>query len=164
MTDNEIPRNWNQLVKLVPILPQMALENNFRSPAVQSIYEAYSKHTPKDIRTQILLKELGESKTGLLYNHFYYDRLLKHLPYVRHLCYWYSDPNKEDKQIFNELNQIINGESKTFSYDFIFFTNLPQAKSIPEFPHTHIFVNYGFAIPKSEFFKPQLSQELYVRN
>jgi hypothetical protein len=146
MFTEELPKTWTDLVKLQPRLQELSSQGNFRSETNKLIYDCYNQNTPKNQRNETLLKDIAESETGLILNNFYYDRLLKHLPHVRHYCYWYPDPDKKDIQIQSELEKI------TPNHDFIFFTNLLQAKSVPELPHSHVFINYEYVL-----FKPPIN-------
>jgi len=128
-----IPNNWEEFIKLKPILP-FCLPEVVRLPDDLNFYRIYTKLVPSKTRMEILDNLIGNNDICLIPNNFPYTRLLQNLPKVKHYCLWSKKGKLSPKNIEKEIK-------KSFSNsDFFWFENTEVIKSVPEIWHCHVFI------------------------
>ncbi|MFA6184805.1 MAG: DUF3605 domain-containing protein [Candidatus Shapirobacteria bacterium] len=129
----DVPNNWEEFVKLKPILPFCIAEVSRLSEDLH-FHRIYIELVSKEIRLEILEKLIGNNDVCLIKNNFPYTRLLQNLPKVKHCCLWSRKGKLSPKIIEKEIK-------KTFpNNDFFWFENTEVIKSVPEIWHCHVFI------------------------
>lgn len=140
---NKLPRSWDELSALMEHIPdtmaryhRFGFQNNF-------YFDEYSSHVPKQVVLDKRKSQFVNSKS-FVPNNFPYNRLLVHLPFVKHFILW-SDTQLTTNEIQAYLSQVLG------SIDFRFYENKPDQKSIPEIFHVQVFVNFDTSDTMLEF-------------
>ena len=127
------PHTWDELVSLKKKIRHSIPEVN-RFPEELNFYELYIKLVPKNIRLEIISRQIGNNDIKLLKNNFPYLKLTQHIDGIIHYCLWSRIGKLPKKVIENEIKKIFPKEK------YFWFENSASTKSVPEIWHCQVFV------------------------
>lgn len=138
------PRTWEELKQIGSNLKNTEIIYH-RFPHQNTFYRnEYMAHTPKQ---KVIEERIKKMKGGfcIVPNNFPYERLLVHIPNIKHFLLWSKSPlTKED---INTKLQNFFGE-----FDFFWYENDNKQKSIPEVFHVQVFVDFKNSDNALKFF------------
>lgn len=132
-SDSKFPKNWPELVALKDKIG--IFRNNItRFKEDNQAYDKFRKSFPRQQYLQRIIDEIGDQDFKITPNRFPYNKLIQHLPNVKHYCLWSKVGEPSVETIESEIK-------KQFpNLDYLWFVNHPQNKSIPEIWHCQLFV------------------------